>query len=136
MATTGYNTNLAAEFHVLSVLHRLGVDANLTLGNKKSVDIAAVRASGSAITIDVKGLAGTTSWPVDSLKPPKKGHFVVFVCFRGRISDPKAGPETWVVPSKSVGALTYHAPGGRRVVTRAKLNAKGPRYRDAWHLVT
>jgi hypothetical protein len=57
----GYNTNLAAEFYILSMLHRLGIDANLTLENKKSVDdIAAVRSAGDAITIDVKGLAGTT----------------------------------------------------------------------------
>ncbi len=33
--STKYNTNLAAEFHVLSTLHRLGHEATLTLGNKK-----------------------------------------------------------------------------------------------------
>ena len=38
----GYNTNLASEFYVLSMLYRPGLDANLTLGNKKSVDIAVV----------------------------------------------------------------------------------------------
>lgn len=32
---SGYNTNLAAEFYVLSMLHRRGADANLTLGNKR-----------------------------------------------------------------------------------------------------
>ena len=36
---TKYNTNLASEFYVLSMVHRLGVDASLTLGNKKAVDI-------------------------------------------------------------------------------------------------
>jgi hypothetical protein len=36
---TKYNTNLAAEFYVLSILHRLGAEAALTLGNKKAVDI-------------------------------------------------------------------------------------------------
>lgn len=30
-----YNTNLAAEFWVLSALYRFGVEAHLTLGNKK-----------------------------------------------------------------------------------------------------
>ncbi len=134
-AVTGYNTNLAAEFYVLSVLHRLGVDANLTLGNKKSVDIAAVREAGDAITIDVKGLAGTTSWPVDNLKSPKKGHFIVFVCFHGRIADPQSLPETWVIPSKNVPGLTYQGPSGRRFVIRGNLNAKGKRYRDAWGLI-
>ena len=33
MAQNGYNTNLAAEFHVLSTLHRMGMEAMLTLGN-------------------------------------------------------------------------------------------------------
>ena len=54
---TTYNTNLAAEFYVLSMLHRLGFDASLTLGNKKAVDIVVVRDSGNVVTIDVKGLA-------------------------------------------------------------------------------
>jgi len=34
--TKKYNTNLAAEFHVLSILHRLGLEATLTLGKKNS----------------------------------------------------------------------------------------------------
>jgi len=33
-----YNTNLAAEFYVLSMLHRLGAEATLTLANRKAVD--------------------------------------------------------------------------------------------------
>jgi hypothetical protein len=41
---TTYNTNLASEFYVLSMLHRFGCDASLTLGNKKSVDIVVVPA--------------------------------------------------------------------------------------------
>jgi hypothetical protein len=75
MANIGYNTNLAAEFYVLSMMHRHRAEANLTLGNKKSVDIASVRGAGDAITIDVKGLAGSTAWPVDNLPPPRHGHF-------------------------------------------------------------
>jgi len=35
-----YNTNLASELYVLSALHRLGLDAVLTLGNKKSVHLS------------------------------------------------------------------------------------------------
>ncbi len=42
---TKYNTNLASEFYVLSMLHRLGADASLTLGNKKAVDIIVVQGS-------------------------------------------------------------------------------------------
>jgi hypothetical protein len=53
---TTYNTNLAAEFYVLSMLHRLGADAGLTLGNKKAVDIVVTRERGVSRTIDVKGV--------------------------------------------------------------------------------
>ncbi|GAH30245.1 unnamed protein product, partial [marine sediment metagenome] len=53
-----YNTNLASEFYVLSTLHRLGLDAFLTLGNKKSVDILVASPGGLFLTIDVKGVAG------------------------------------------------------------------------------
>ena len=50
MAET-YNTNLAAEFYVLSVLHRLGAEANLALGNKKSVDIVVVRGARDTLPL-------------------------------------------------------------------------------------
>lgn len=54
---SGYDTNLAAEFDVLSCLHRRGLTANLTLVNKKSVDIVAVRDAGDAMTVELKGIA-------------------------------------------------------------------------------
>jgi hypothetical protein len=132
MSETQYNTNLAAEFYVLSVLHRLGVDATLTLGNKKSVDIAVIKAAGSAITIDVKGLAGTTSWPVDNVKKVKDRHFLAFVCYGGRIHDPTMQPEVWVIPSESLEAFVYNSPKGRRVVPRSTLRAKASEFKDAW----
>jgi len=132
-----YNTNLASEFYVLSILHRLGADATLTLGNKKSVDIAVVRDAGNSVTVDVKGLAGKTSWPVDNVKEAKKNHFLVFVCFLGRIADPELLPEVYVVPSMQVGKFTYHAPNSnRKVVQLSRLRKDAGKYKDAWHLIT
>jgi hypothetical protein len=128
----GYNTNLAAEFHVLSVLHRLGLTANLTLGNKKSVDIVVVRDRGRTLTIDVKGLAGMTSWPVDNIGDGEPNHFLVFVCYLGRISDTRIAPEVYVVPSRDVAHLIYVSPKGRRVVPLGRMRKQGAKYRDAW----
>lgn len=105
-----YNTNLAAEFHVLSVLHRLGMSATLTLGNKKSVDIVIARDAGDTYTVDVKGLAGKTNWPVDNLKEGKKRHFIAFVTFLGKISDPSESPEVYIVPSEEVSSVIYQNP--------------------------
>jgi len=131
----GYDTNLAAEFHVLSMLHRQGIAATLTLGNKKAVDIVVVPRLGKPVTIDVKGLAGKTGWPVDNLKAGRTGHFIVFVCFLAKIEDPSVVPEVYVVPSTHLRGLIYKAPGGRRVVHLSRLREKAQRYRDAWKLL-
>lgn len=132
----GYNTNLAAEFYVLSVLHRLGISATLTLGNKKSVDIVVARDAGDAITVDVKGLAGTTNWPVDNLKQGRKKHFIAFVTFLGRISDPAAPPEVYIVPSEDVSGLIYQNPAGnRRVIQLGRARKSWKKFKDAWELL-
>jgi len=135
MVQKGYNTNLAAEFHVLSTLHRMGMEAMLTLGNKKTVDIVVMREGGRVVTVDVKGLAGTTGWPVDNFRDPATDHFLAFVCYAGRIHDPAFAPAVWIVPSLRLDTLIYRAPGGRRIVQRRTLNKKGDCYLDAWHLL-
>jgi hypothetical protein len=123
-----YDTNLAAEFFCLSAFHRLGMGATLTLSNRKAVDIVIVHEAGDAITVDVKGLAGTTSWPVDKVKA-RPNHFLVFVCFLAKFDDPSALPEVYVVPSRRLDALTYHSPRGRKVV---QLSNHAPARREVW----
>jgi hypothetical protein len=129
------NTNLAAEFHVLSVLHRLGLQATLTLGNTKAVDLVIARTTGDVVTIDVKGLAGKTGWPIDNLGPPKSNHFIVFVCYLGKIDDPASHPEVYVVPSTRLKPLIYNAPGGRRLLRLGTARTEGGEFRDAWRLL-
>ena len=133
---TGYDTNLAAEFYVLSVLRRLGMSATLTLGNKKSVDIVVARDAGDTLTIDVKGLAGTTSWPVDNLKAGRKKHFIAFVTFLGRISDPSILPEVYIVASEEVSGLIYVNPAGnRRFIQLRDARKSWEKFKDAWELL-
>jgi len=112
----GYNTNLASEFYVLSMLYRLGFDANLTLGNKKSVDIAVVLGPGRAITIDVKAVAGKMDWLMgtspDSAKP---NHFVVLVSYDGRFGDAQHAPRCWVLRHEEVLPLVKTASGKGRM---------------------
>ena len=133
---TRYDTNLAAEFYVLSVLHRLGMSATLTLGNKKSVDIVIARDAGDAVTVDVKGLAGVTNWPVDNLKAGRSRHFIVFVTFLGKIDDLGVSPESYIVPSKEVSALIYQNPAGnRRVIPLGRARKTWAKYKHAWQLL-
>jgi hypothetical protein len=120
----------------MSLLHRLGADAALSLGNKKAVDITVVRAEGEAVTIDVKGVAGPYDWPADNVRVPDHDrHFLALVSFEGRIGDPELVPSVWVVPARELPPLlrTYKT---RVVVSRAAVRADSERYRNAWHLVT
>lgn len=97
---------LAAKFYVLSVLHRLGAEANLTYAQPDNVDIAAVRRSGEVFTIDVKTLTGTGEWPIQPLSA-RKHHFVVFVRFQEDWHQPHAVPEVYIWPSEDL--LAYMA---------------------------
>jgi hypothetical protein len=132
---TTYNTNLASEFYVLSMLYRLGADAALTLGNKKSVDIIVVNEGKPNLTIDVKGLAGPYDWPADNihiLGNPQ--HFYVLVSFEGKIKDPQTKPSTWIIPSTEL-AQFFRQYKTRKDVSRADVKAKGERFLDAWDLI-
>ena len=130
-----YNTNLAAEFYVLSMLHRRGAEASLTLGNKKSVDIAVVRGAGRTVTIDVKGVAKRCDWPADNVRLPEHNrHFLALVCFEGKIRESAATPSVWIVPAQKI-ARFLRKYRTRTVISRAAVEAEGTRFREAWHLV-
>ena len=99
----GYNTNLASEFYVLSMLYRLGLDASLTLGNKKSVDISVVFGAGRAVTIDVKAVRGKMDWLMGSTpSSPRANHFVVLVSYEGHFADAAKPPRCWIVRHEEV----------------------------------
>jgi hypothetical protein len=132
----GYNTNLAAEFYVLSMLYRKGMNAYLTLGNKKSVDIIVETDKGEIKTVDVKGLASTTCWPMDNFEKENKNHFIVLVSFLDEIYNHEVSPECWVIPSKEVRKLFYVNPkGNRQVINRHKMKKMGKRYKSNWPLI-
>lgn len=130
---SGYNTNLAAEFHVLSVLHRLGLSASLTLGNRKSVDIVVER-RGKLLTVDVKGMASRTNWPLDNFKPDREtNHYIALVTFNNRIGDPSVPPSVFLVPAKDIAKFFYHNPkGNRQTVRYSTMRDKGQQFLEAW----
>ncbi len=133
---SGYDTNLAAEYYILSCLHRLGLTANLTLGNKKGVDVVVVREAGDAVTVEVKGVAKKYDWPANNLLTQKPSqHFVALVSFEGQIEQPKMPPpRVWIVPFPEVERFKrfYH---GRTNVSRAAILAEGQMFENAWYLI-
>ena len=129
------NTNLAAEFYVLSMLHRLGMEANLTLGDKKGVDIVVVREAGEAVTVEVKGVAKRYDWPASNISSPHpERHFVVLVSFEGGIEDPTVMPRCWVVPFPELDPF-LHLYGTRLDVRRSLIEWEGQRFENAWGLI-
>jgi len=133
---SGYDTNLAAEFYVLSCLHRRGLAANLTLGNKKGVDIVVARDAGDAVTVEVKGVAKKYDWPANNLvtQDPKR-HFVALVSFEGQIDDPRMPPpRVWIVPFPQI--EQFKAVYGERTdVSRKKVVAQSETFENAWHFI-
>jgi transposase-like protein len=131
-----YNTNLASEFHVLSSLYRLGVDANLTLGNKKSVDIVVINEKGYLITIDVKGIAKKYDWPADNIKAPKHGaHFIALVSYEDKFTNPEFTPNVWIIPYEKLKKYTKQYKT-RKNVSRSKIVNNAKEYLNAWDLIT
>jgi len=131
MKVTPYNTNLAGEFWVLSALNRLGIEAQLTLGNKKSVDILVIRNS-IIYTLDVKALADRYDWPADNIKVfDNPNHIYVFLTFEGKITDPRINPSVWIIPSDKIQPFIKQY-ATRSVVSRSLLINNGGEYQDNW----
>ncbi len=130
-----YDTNLASEFYILSILHRLGAEPSLTLANKKAVDIYVATPHDKFITIDVKGVAGSYDWPASNIKEVnRKDHFYVLVSYEGSIQDPSCTPSIWIIPSNKISGFIkkYKA---RTNISRALVKNNGEQYKDAWHLI-
>jgi hypothetical protein len=132
---TTYNTNLASEFYVLSMLHRLGADAALTLGNKKAVDIIIINDNKTITTVEVKGLAGRYDWPADNIfNFVDVEHFYALVSFEGKITDPLLPPSVWIIPANELQQFIrkYRT---RTVISRAGVKNKGQYFLHKWSLI-
>jgi len=137
MGRKGINTHLAAEYYVLSSLHRLGIDSTMTLGKKKAMNIVVLTSQGGLFIIDVTGVAEKGDWPIDE-KPVEgsSGHFIALVSYEGKISQTEVSPRVWIVPSEELRQFTVAAKDGKSFYFSRKLvDEKGERYENAWQLV-
>ncbi len=133
-----YDSNLASEFYILASLYRLGINAFVTLGNKKSVDIIVESSAGKQVTIDVKGMKGKTSFPVDNVDFTnlKRNHFLIFVAFLDQMEDPSFYPEIYIIPQSKLEPLLYENPKRtRKTINLGTLRKKANSYKDNWGLL-
>jgi hypothetical protein len=109
-ANTNYNTNLASEYLMMSLLSRAGKDAYLSLGNKKGVDIIVKTKKGAICIVEVKGVNKQNDWFVGSLGkiPTEPNMFFAFVYFQGKINEPMIAADFWFIPSEKLKETTEH----------------------------
>jgi hypothetical protein len=90
--------DLAAKFYVMSVLHRMGVEATVTFAQSDNVDVTVIQESGRVLTVDVKTLSGTKQWTVAPFRATNH-HYLVFVWYPPT-GNPSAQPKAYVVASE------------------------------------
>ena len=101
MGVVGHATGMAGEFHAMELLHRLGHQPALTLGNAKTVDIFSESASKKIYKVSVKAIRGGGKWGIGNEDYSKSEHEnLVFILFWYRkFEDLGEHPETWIVPA-------------------------------------
>lgn len=124
-----FNTGMAAEFFVLSQLFRMGLEAYLSQGNKKSIDIRVVHSVNRSISVDVKAVRGYSSLVVNNVRPAPN-HFLAFVIYNDKFENVAIPPDVFIVPSKEVGAITKKFKLERRVMKGDLL-----KYKNRWALL-
>lgn len=110
-----YNTGIASEYLVLHTLYRLGLEAYMSQGNKKSVDIRVVLSASKAISFDVKSVRGYSSLIVNNVVPVDD-HFIVFVVYNNKFDNVDSVPDIFIVPSKKVVVISKYFNGEKRIM--------------------
>lgn len=123
---SGYDTGTASEFLVLSNLYRLGVNAFISLGNKKSIDIIVKATNGLSISVDVKSVRGYSSIVVNNVKS-MANHFIVVVVYKNNFADPTVLPDFYIIPSERVKGISENYNGQLRHLKRKIIS-----YKDQW----
>ncbi|MEI6409034.1 MAG: hypothetical protein WCR52_06610 [Bacteroidota bacterium] len=109
-AENSYNTNLASEYLMMSLLSRTGKNAYLSLGNKKGVDIVVTTQNGGYAIIEVKGVNENMDWMVGNTGelPAAPNLFYALIGFQGKINDINAPAKFYMIPSESLKSATEH----------------------------
>lgn len=96
--TNSQNTGIAAEYFVLSQLYRQNIEAYITIGNTKAIDIRIIKKDGTAISLDVKAVRGYSSLIVNNLNYAAE-HFTAFVVYNEKFEKIDYTPEVYIIPS-------------------------------------
>lgn len=125
-----FDTGVAAEYFVLSQLYRLGLEAYISQGNKKAIDIRIIKNNKTTVSLDVKAVRGYSSLVVNNFKPQDK-HFAVFIIYNNKFDNLNILPDVYIVPSRKVAQITTTYGSEKRIM---KGDLKD--YLNQWELLT
>jgi len=123
---SSFDSGIASEFLVLSNLFRLGANAFISLGNKKSIDIMIKARNGSAISVDVKSVRDYSSININNVVS-KANHFIVAVIYKRKFEQPEYLPAFYIIPSSELKSITQSF-GKQDRLMKGKL----VKYKDNW----
>lgn len=93
-----FNTGIASEYLILSLLYRAGAEAYISIGNKKSIDIRVIKSDGTSISVDVKSVRDYSSLVVNNINI-SENHFIVFVIYKKKFDSLNLMPDIYILPS-------------------------------------
>ncbi|MFW5760682.1 MAG: hypothetical protein ACOCXH_06875 [Cyclobacteriaceae bacterium] len=129
MRANSFNTGIASEYLILSKLYRLELEAYISQGNKKSVDIRVIKNDGKPISIDVKSVRDYSSMVVNNVVS-RPDHFLIFVIYNKKFNDLSIEPSIFIVPSEDVQPISQSF-GEEKRVMKGKLE----KYKNCWNLL-
>jgi hypothetical protein len=124
-----FNTGIAAEYFILSQLYRQDIEAYITIGNKKTIDIRIIKKNGTCITLDVKAVRGYTSLIINNLTYLPE-HYIAFVVYNEKFDYVNVFPEVFIVPSEIVKDIKKTYKKEERVMKGDLIG-----YKDQWNLI-
>ncbi len=129
MRANSFNTGIASEYLILSKLYRLELEAYMSQGNKKSVDIRVIRNNGTSVSIDVKSVRGYSSLVINNVKY-KEDHYLAFIVYNNKFEDLNAEPDIFIVPSLELPTIT-ETYGTEKRVMKGSLE----QYKNSWQYI-
>ena len=115
-----------SEFLVLSNLFRIGINAFLSFGNTKQIDIIIKAKNGLALTVDVKAVRDYSSIPVNNVTG-LENHYIVVVVYKRKFEDLSTIPDYYIIPSLEIVKIHNAYKQEKRLLT-SKIAA----YKNKW----
>ena len=130
MRANSFNTGIASEYLILSKLYRLELEAYISQGNKKGIDIRVIRKNGTPVSIDVKSVRGYSSLVVNNVEFNHE-HFLVFVIYNNKFDNLDIEPDIFIVPSLELPSIT-EIYGSEKRVMKGNLE----KYKNMWNFLS